>query len=79
VLRGVVKDQAGGAVADAYVSDGIRERTLTDASGCFGLPLRWAAPGAPTPIDASDRAGRVGTITIAVPADLGHSHTIPIA
>lgn len=79
VLRGDVRDPGGVLVADALVSDGVRERTLTVASGEYSLPLRWTTPGLPTPIDASDRAGRTGTIAVAVPADLRQSHTIAIA
>lgn len=80
VLRGVVRDAAGKAVADAMVTDGIRERVVTDSRGTFALPLRWATSNPPLTIDASDqRAGRTGSITIQFPQDLRISQTITIA
>lgn len=79
VLRGVVVDGATGApVADAWVSDGLTEHALSDQSGAFGLPLRWTSAGVPTPIDATDRLGRTGTIIVTLPGDLSHSNSIPV-
>ncbi|MGH9719392.1 MAG: hypothetical protein ACRD8O_04220 [Bryobacteraceae bacterium] len=79
VLRGVVEDAAGERVRDVIVTEGIRERVLTDERGEFALPLRWVPENTPTPIDAEDqRTGRTGTIMIAIPAALGISQTITI-
>jgi hypothetical protein len=80
VLRGTVKDAIGKVVADVLVTQGLRERTLTDERGQFALPLRWVADGVPVTIDAADQhTGHVGSLQVTLPADLGKSHTINIA
>jgi hypothetical protein len=77
VLRGVVIDTFGAPVADAEVSQGITEKTLSDEKGMYGLPLRWATNGVLIPIDATDhRTGRMGTIQITLPQALGSNQTI---
>ena len=79
VLRGVVVDLAGDPVRDAVVSEGNRERVLTDERGEFALPLRWVADNVATPIDAEDqRTGRTGTIVIVLPGALGISQTMTV-
>jgi hypothetical protein len=78
VLRGVVKDAAGVRVADAEVTRGAVERTLTDRQGNFALPLRWV-PDGPVQIDANDhRLARLGTLNITLPQALSSSQTIII-
>jgi len=80
VLRGMVIDTAGNKIADALVTEGVRERVLSDDRGAFALPLRWVQPNGPVAINASDeRTARTGTIDVTVPADLGRSHTITIS
>jgi hypothetical protein len=80
LLRGEVVDGAGVPVPDVLVTEGTRERVLTDSRGTFALPLRWVASGATPVIDATDqRNGRTGTITINFPQDLRTSQTITIA
>jgi hypothetical protein len=78
LLRGRVVDPAGVPVARARV-EATKDRVLTDADGAFVLPLRWARRTAPTSIDATDRQGRHGTVTIQVPDDLGTPQTITIS
>jgi len=78
VLHGVVEDGGGQPVADALVQEGLRERVLTDERGAFSLPLRWVAPGVATLIDAVDRTGRTGSISVTLPADLAMSQTITV-
>lgn len=80
VLRGVVHDLANAPVRDVVVSEGVRERVLTDERGEFALPLRWVVEGMLTPIDGEDlRTGRTGTILIVLPVALGITHTIIIS
>jgi hypothetical protein len=80
VLRGAVNDAAGKPVGDVTVSEGTRERVVTDARGVFALPLRWVGSNAQVNIDATDqRKGRSGSITIQLPQDLATSHTISIS
>lgn len=80
VLRGVVRDTTGIAVANALVAHGGNERVLTDSRGTFALPLRWAKSNPEPQIDAADhRTGRTGTITIQFPQDLRTSQTITVA
>jgi hypothetical protein len=80
VLRGRVRVQGtNDYVAGALVSEGTRERVLTDANGAFALPLRWPpADAAGLAIDADDRAGRTGGILVTLPAALEQSHTIEV-
>ena len=79
VLRGNVVDSIGGAVVDAMVTEGARERVLTDERGAFALPLRWVQRNLPVAINAEDqRTGRTGLITVTIPADLGKNHTITV-
>jgi len=78
VLRGRVVDAAGVPVENAKVVESTHERVLTDQRGAFCLPLRWAPSRVPVAIDASDRAGRTGTIVVTLPVDLGRGQTITI-
>lgn len=79
VLRGKVVDPNNKPVPDAFVTQGNKERSLTDANGRFALPLRWVAPNVNVPIDASDRSGRNGSINVQVPAALGAEQIIPVS
>jgi hypothetical protein len=79
VLRGSVVDAANKPVPDVLVEQSNKERALTDARGSFALPLRWAQPGVPIAIDATDqRTGRHGSLEIQLPGALRQSQTIPI-
>jgi hypothetical protein len=78
VLRGVVLDSLGNPVPDAYVTQSNNERILTDARGTFALPLRWAKANTPIEIDATDRSGRTGTVSVQLPAALSSSQKISI-
>jgi hypothetical protein len=79
VLRGVVEDAANNPVANVEVTEGPRERVLTDSRGAFSIPLRWPALNAAVQIDALDhRTGRSGQININLPGDLAQGHTITI-
>ncbi len=79
VLRGRVRLQGTTRyVRGALVREGARERVLTDEQGSFALPLRWPATNASLTIDADDRAGKVGSIQVTLPGDLGISRTIDI-
>jgi hypothetical protein len=78
VLRGMVVDPGGKPVANAYVTQSNSERALTDARGTFALPLRWAKVNTPVAIDATDRSGRTGTISIQLPAAVNSSQKISI-
>jgi hypothetical protein len=76
VLRGQVLDPAQRPVPDVRVRRGNIEEVLTDDQGVFGLPLRFAPPGAVT-IDAHDeRNNRTQTIQVTLPADLQQVHKI---
>jgi len=80
VLRGVVVDATGAPVPNAYVTQGIKERALTDSRGTFALPLRWIAANTTIPIDATDqRTSRTGTISISFPSALSSSQKIAIS
>jgi hypothetical protein len=78
VLRGLVVDSTGAPVANTYVTQSNNERTLTDARGAFALPLRWSKANTPIAIDATDRSGRTGSISIQLPAALNSSQKISI-
>jgi len=78
VIRGVVETNTGTRVPDALVREGLRERTLTNRDGAFSLAVRWVSPGVVTPIDASDRFGRVGSINITLPGALTQTQTIVV-
>jgi hypothetical protein len=79
VLRGIVIDGAGAPVSFVEVSEGLRERALTDTRGAFALPLRWPALIDVIPILAVDnRTGRNGQINVALPGDLSQGNTIII-
>jgi hypothetical protein len=87
-LYGTVVSQAGVPVAYALVQSPptpaplLRaERTLTDRSGAFALPLRWAAVNTDIDVVATDRRSqppRTGTIKVRLPDALDHSHSIQI-
>jgi hypothetical protein len=77
VLRGDVRDAAGRRVPDVLVFRAGAERTLSDGTGSFALALRWVPPATSTVIDAIDqRNGRVGSITVTLPADLGQNQVV---
>jgi len=79
VLRGVVVDANAKPVPNAYVTQGVTERVLTDSRGTFALPLRWVQPNTAVVIDATDqRTGRTGSIQIQLPGSLGTNQTISI-
>jgi hypothetical protein len=78
VLRGIVVDPLGDPVQNVYVTQSNNERTLTDARGTFALPLRWAKANTPIEIDATDRSGRTGTISVQLPAALNSSQKISV-
>jgi hypothetical protein len=79
VLRGEIVDTSAQPVADALVVDTLfGERTLSDERGAFSLPLRHLSPGTPDPIHVSDQLGRVGNLTITLPAALSSGVLIPI-
>lgn len=79
VISGLVQDNTGSPVADVEVSEGARERVLTDERGAFSLPLRWSALTATVLLDALDyRTGRSDSITINLPGDLSQSHLFTI-
>jgi len=79
VLRGVVVDGANNAVPYAYVTQSNKERSLTDSRGTFALPLRWIPANTLVSIDAADRGGRTGTISVQFPDALNKSQTISIS
>lgn len=83
VVRGVVVDSASGEpMADAEVTEGARERVVTDKRGSFALPMRWVAPGVPTPIDAVHHRSTpnlTGSLVVTLPAALAASQTVPIS
>jgi len=80
VLRGLVTDASSRPVPNALVTQGSKERVLTDSRGTFALPLRWVAANTPVPVDAVDeRTGRTGTITIQLPSSLSKSQKIQIS
>jgi len=80
VLYGDVRDAKGVKVADALVTEGAKERVLTDERGAFGLPLRWVQKNSPINITARDRENRrTGMLNVIVPIDLGKNHTIVIS
>jgi hypothetical protein len=71
VLKGAVKDAANKPVPNALVTQGAKERVLTDWRGTFSLPLRWAKPNVQIPVDAvNERNGQMGTENITPPGDL---------
>lgn len=79
VVRGRVEDNNGDPVANVEVTEGPRERVLTDERGTFSLPLRWPALNAAVQIDALDhRTGLSGQLNINLPGDLTGGHTIII-
>ncbi len=80
VLHGDVRDATGIKVVDALVTEGTKERVLTDERGVFGLPLRWVQKNSPIHITARDRENkRTGGLSIMVPKDLGKNNTIIIS
>lgn len=79
VAHGVVVDHAGKPVPNAVVTQGLKERVLTDQRGSFALPLRWVQPNTLVPIDAvNERNAQTGTTTIHFPQDLVKNITIQI-
>jgi hypothetical protein len=62
VLHGVIVDPTGRPVPDAVVTQGLKERVLTDSRGTFSLPLRWIKPNINFVVDAAnERNGQTGT------------------
>jgi hypothetical protein len=80
ILRGVVLDTAGKPVPDAIVTQGLKERVLTDSRGTFSLPLRWIKPNVDFVVDAAnERNGQTGTTpNLRLPAALTTIVKIPI-
>lgn len=79
VLRGRVVGSGGEPVADAEVMVANLERVLTDERGEFALPMRFTTSSVSVLVDAMhQRSGRVGNVTVTLPAALGQSQTIPI-
>lgn len=76
VLRGSVVD-GDGPVRDALLTQGTRERTLTDEAGQFALPLRWVVPGLIT-LHIKDRQGRATTHKVTLPQALSQAVTITL-
>ncbi|XVV15547.1 hypothetical protein ACQP2X_14740 [Actinoplanes sp. CA-131856] len=61
-----------------------RERTLTDSSGVFRLPLRWEGePSGPREqlfrLRATERPGRTGSLEVRLPAERHRRHVIAIS
>ena len=89
ILRGVVKDALGKAVESVKVihdhfdpnnNKHWVQRVLTDERGGYALPLRRVQKNVPVAIIAHDpRTGRVGSVNVTLPADLGKNHTIIIS
>lgn len=80
VLRGIVEDNLGNPVADVLVTEGVRERVLSDERGSFSLPLRWVAQATTVTIDAVDqRTAKTGSVNVTLPGGLATSHTIVIS
>ena len=79
LVHGVVLDNANQPVANAEISEGARERVLSDERGVFTLPLRWPALNAAVVLDAIDhRTGRTDQININLPGDLSQGHTFTV-
>lgn len=79
VVKGLVRDAGGDPVANVEISEGINERTISDARGAFSLPLRWPAPSASVTLDAVDhRTGRSDSLLINLPGGLSHGHLFTI-
>lgn len=80
VLHGTVTDNLGVPVADVLVTEGVRERVLSDERGSFSLPLRWVAQSTTITIDALDqRTAKTGSVNVTLPGGLATSHTIVIS
>lgn len=81
VLRGEVRDAANDPVPNVEVTESVNERVLTDARGCFALPLRWAPLNGAVQIDAVDHRpnpDRTGQIIVNLPADLASGQVIVV-
>jgi len=81
VLRGEVRDAANDPVPNAEVTESVNERVLTDARGCFALPLRWPPLNGAVQIDAVDHRpnpDRIGQIFVTLPADLASGQVIVV-
>ena len=80
ILHAVVVDPAGKPVPYAIVTQGLKERVLTDARGTASLPLRWVKPNVDFVIDAAnERNGQTGTTpNLRLPAALKTVVRIPI-
>lgn len=80
VLRGFVEDSTGNRILDTLVTEGNRERVITDGRGEFVLPLRWPNKVGPIVIDAvNQKTGETGQISVSLPNDLGKGHKITIS
>lgn len=77
VLRGkvVVNLATKQPVVDAVVADDNRQRVLSDERGEYALPMRFAAPGAPIPIDVT-KGAIARSITVKFPDDFGKNKFI---
>ena len=79
VLRGQTIDGAGDPIPYAEITEGVRERVLSDERGTFALPLRWTALVGPVSIDAIDhRTGRTDSQVINLPGDLLSDQTFTL-
>jgi hypothetical protein len=80
VVRGVTTDAgSGNHIRYVEVTEGIRERVLSDERGAFALPLRWPDFTGPVTIDAVDhRTGRTDSLALTLPGDLLNSQTFQL-
>jgi phage portal protein BeeE len=79
VVRGLTLDAGGTPIANVEVTEGPRERVLSDERGVFALPLRWPLLVGPVVLDAIDhRTGRSDQINLMLPGDLQQGHTFTL-
>lgn len=79
VLRGQTVDGIGEPIPYAEITEGVRERVLSDERGTFALPLRWPVMTGPVTVDAIDhRTGRTDSLVITLPDDLLSDHTFTL-
>ncbi|MGI9301130.1 MAG: hypothetical protein ACR2RB_00255, partial [Gammaproteobacteria bacterium] len=74
-VHGQTLDNAGEPIVNVEVTEGVRERVLSDGRGVFVLPLRWSLPVGPVVLDAVDhRTGRTDQLNLTLPDDLQQGH-----
>ena len=80
VVRGVTTNLGTtNDVPYVEVTEGMRERVLSDSRGIFALPLRWPTFSGGVTIDAVDhRTGLTDSLALTLPADLHSSHTFQL-